>query len=117
MPNELAEKYPNLTMGENIWGLLDPTAGILFSDKALGAVWVNFSTYYYQKISFIKIIFLQKMYTNHGGKIIDNCPIDKIYPESSKSVRVKLANGQIIQSKSLVICAGPWTNKVLEPLR
>ena len=41
MPNELAEKYPNLTMGENIWGLLDPTAGILFSDKALGAVWVN----------------------------------------------------------------------------
>ena len=36
MPNELAEKYPNLTMGDNIWGLLDPTAGILFSDKALG---------------------------------------------------------------------------------
>ena len=56
------------------------------------------------------------MFENYGGKIVDNCPIDKIYPENSNSVSVKLANGQIFQSKSLVICAGPWTNKLLEPL-
>ena len=40
-PKELALKYPNLTMGPEIWGLLDQSAGILFSDKALAAIWVN----------------------------------------------------------------------------
>ena len=56
-------------MGENIWGLLDPTAGILFSDKALGAVWVNSLLHYEQKLQLqlivyyknqLKLVFIEK---------------------------------------------------------
>ena len=57
------------------------------------------------------------MFKAKGGLIMDNCPIDQIVPESQSSVRVDLKTGRTVFSRSLVICAGPWTNKLLEPLK
>ena len=57
------------------------------------------------------------MFKVKGGLIMDNCPIDQIIPESQSSVRVDLKNGKTLISRSLVICAGPWTNKLLEALK
>ena len=118
-PEELGQKYTNLTMGPNIWGLLDPSAGILFSDKALGAVWVSTKFFFMKKWpkTFKMCYSIQKMFKAKGGLIMDNCPIDQIVPESQNSVRVDLKNGKTLISRSLVICAGPWTNKLLEPLK
>ena len=62
-------------------------------------------------------LYIQNVYKQHGGTILDNSPITEIIPLSKKSVQVKLQNGKIIQSKYLVICAGPWTNKLLQPLK
>ena len=116
-PEQLGKKYTNLTMGPNIWGLLDPSAGILFSDKALGAVWVSTEVLLKSDQKLSKYYSIQKMFKAKGGLIMDNCPIDQIVPESQNSVRVDLKNGKTLISRSLVICAGPWTNKLLEPLK
>ena len=39
-PKQLAEKFPNLTMGPTVWGMLDPIAGLIMADKALKTLWV-----------------------------------------------------------------------------
>ena len=52
----------------------------------------------------------------HGGKLIDNCPVKKIIPIDENSVKIQLLNGSELKSKSLVVCAGPWTSKFMDPL-
>ena len=40
-PGDLKEQFPYLTMGENVAGCYDPTAGILMADKSLKTLWVK----------------------------------------------------------------------------
>lgn len=95
-PEELATEYPNLTMGPNVWGCLDPMGGIIMADKALKTVWSSFE--------------------KHGGQIIDNAPVKEISVQNSSCVKIRLKDGTTLESKSVVVCAGPWTNKLMEPL-
>ena len=46
---------------------------------------------------------------------MDNCKVKNIIPKKNY-VQVHFYNGMILESKSLVICAGAWTNQILEPL-
>ena len=94
-PDQMAIKFPNLSMGPSIWGMYDPIAGLIMADKALKTLWEN--------------ILAQ------GVQIKDNCPVKKIIPMTS-SVQVVLVDGTILVAKSLVVCAGAWTNRILEPL-
>lgn len=70
--------------------------GLIMADKALKTLWDN---------------ILQG-----GGKIMDNCPVQKIVPKQN-SVQVVLKDGTVLAAKSLVVCAGAWTNPILEPLK
>jgi hypothetical protein len=40
-PKQLAIRYPNVSMGPEVAGVLDPEAGVLMADKALKVVWVG----------------------------------------------------------------------------
>ena len=55
------------------------------------------------------------MYQKLGGTIFDNCQVKEILPFKD-SAKVILESGVTLSSKSVVICAGPWTNRLLEPL-
>ena len=46
---------------------------------------------------------------------MDNCKVRNIRP-TTDSVQVILYNGSILEAKSLVVCAGAWTNQILESL-
>ena len=95
-PDQMSKKFPNLTMGSTIWGMYDPIAGLIMADKALKTLWDNIQ--------------------QRGGKIMDNCPVKKIVPQQN-SVKVVLQNGVELIAKSLVVCAGAWTNPILGPLK
>ena len=94
-PTEMEKKYPNLTMGPEVWGCYDPVAGVLLADKCLEHVWKS-----YQKL---------------GGVLLDNHPVKSLKPFGN-GVKIELIDGTAFHSKSCVICAGPWTNQILEPL-
>ena len=95
-PASMANSYPNLSMGSEVWGLLDPMGGVLMADKCLKTVWAAFQ--------------------KSGGVIFDNSPVQEIVPFGTDLVKVHLVDGKIFNAKSVVICAGPWTNKILQPL-
>ena len=89
------ETFPNVTMGSDTWGCYDPVAGVLMADKALKSVW--------------------KLFQKLGGTLFDNCVVKKITPNGNET-KISLDSGQVLTCKSVVICAGPWTNRLLEPL-
>ncbi len=95
-PNQMRAKFPQLTMGPTVWGMYDPAAGIIMSDKALKLLWDN-----YKKL---------------GGIIKDNCPVLKISPINQHKVQVWLEDGTKLECKSIVVCAGPWAAKMMSPL-
>jgi len=94
-PKGMSRTFPNLTMESNIWGCYDPAAGVLMADKALKTVW--------------------SLFQNSGGTIIDNCLVEKVVPFGDRT-KIFLDSGRALTSKAVVICAGPWTNRLLEPL-
>lgn len=96
-PMEMKQRFPMLNMGDKVWGCFDPAAGIIMSDKALKLIWNN--------------------YSQSGGTIRDNCRMKQIVPlNNPQRVRIELENGENIVAKSVVVCAGPWTSKVMDPL-
>ena len=95
-PKGLNRTYPNLTMGPEVWGCYDPVAGVLMADKALKTLWTQF--------------------VKNGGTIIDNSPVKEIVPMETDKIKIHLIDGKVLSTKSVVICAGPWTNKLTEPL-
>ena len=65
--------------------------------------------------SYFSILF-KNNFQKHGGSLIDNCTIKEIVPEGPEKIKLILQNGNILNAKSIVICAGPWTSRLLEPL-
>ena len=47
---------------------------------------------------------------------MDNCPGKKILADSSDEVRLILSDDRTVVTKYLVICAGAWTNRLLDPI-
>ena len=82
-------------MGSDIWGCYDPAAGVLMADKALKTIW--------------------GLFKKSGGTLFDNCLVNKITPYGDIT-KIFLEDGKVLTSKSVVICAGSWTNNLLEPL-
>ncbi|XP_035989177.1 peroxisomal sarcosine oxidase isoform X1 [Fundulus heteroclitus] len=84
------QHIPNVILAEGDGALVDVTAGELFADRALKAVQGQF----------------QKL----GGVIRDNEKVMEINP--GPVVKVTTSGG-VYQARSVVITAGPWTNKLL----
>lgn len=88
-----AEKISNILPNSNYYGfrgVYDPYAGMIFADKAVKS---------------FQEIFLQK-----GGQIRENEKLVDI--NTGNIVRIATSNG-VYWCKSLIICGGPWTNKIL----
>ncbi|KAM5274283.1 peroxisomal sarcosine oxidase [Ctenodactylus gundi] len=90
---ELKQRFPNICFTRGEVGLLDKTGGVLYADKALRA--------------------LQDIIRQQGGTVRDGEKVTEIQP--GLLVVVKTTSGSY-QAKSLVITAGPWTNRLLQPL-
>lgn len=92
-PEELKQRFPSLRPARGEMGLLDESGGILYADKALRA--------------------LQDAIRQHGGTVRDGEKVLEIKPGQPVTVTTPAGS---YQGKSLIITAGPWTNRLLQPL-
>ncbi|XP_003417053.1 peroxisomal sarcosine oxidase [Loxodonta africana] len=90
---EVKQRFPNIRLTRGEEGLLDKSGGVLYADKALKA--------------------LQDAVRQLGGIVRDGEKVTEIIP--GLPVTVKTTSGSY-QASSVVITAGPWTNRLLGPL-
>lgn len=90
---ELKQRFPNIRLARGEVGLLEVSGGVLYADKALRA--------------------LQDAIRQLGGIVHDGEKVVEI--KSGLPVMVKTTS-RSYQAKSLIITAGPWTNRLLRPL-
>ncbi|GAB1296503.1 Peroxisomal sarcosine oxidase [Apodemus speciosus] len=90
---DLKQRFPNIRFTRGEVGLLDKTGGVLYADKALRA--------------------LQHIICQLGGTVCDGEKVVEIRPGLPVTVRT---TSKSYQANSLVITAGPWTNRILRPL-
>ncbi|XP_061246559.1 peroxisomal sarcosine oxidase [Bos javanicus] len=90
---ELKQRFPNIRLARGEVGLLEVSGGVLYADKALRA--------------------LQDAIRQLGGIVHDGEKVVEIKP--GLPVMVKTTS-RSYQAKSLIITAGPWTNRLLRPL-
>ncbi|XP_030041692.1 peroxisomal sarcosine oxidase [Microcaecilia unicolor] len=93
MAQEIQQRFPGVCLQPGEAAFIDHTAGVLYADKALRAV--------------------QDLFCHFGGTIRDGEKVVDIKPGSV--VTVTTTSG-IYQAKSLVVAAGPWTNKLMASL-
>ncbi|XP_059938327.1 peroxisomal sarcosine oxidase [Mesoplodon densirostris] len=92
-PEELKQRFPNIRLARGEVGLLDKSGGVLYADKALRA--------------------LQDAIRQLGGIVHDGEKVIEIKPGLLVVVKT---TSRSYQAKSLIITAGPWTNRLLRPL-
>ena len=63
-----------------------------------------------------KLDAMQDLYKSKGGIIQDEFPVNAIDVQSNQQILISGPQETKIRTKSLVICAGPWTNQLLKPL-
>ncbi|KAF5916153.1 peroxisomal sarcosine oxidase isoform X1 [Diceros bicornis minor] len=94
LPSEdLKQRFPNIRLAGGEVGLLDKSGGVLYADKALRV--------------------LQDAIRQLGGTVCDGEKVIEIKPVLPVVVGT---TSQSYQTKSLIITAGPWTNRLLRPL-
>ncbi|XP_057571826.1 peroxisomal sarcosine oxidase isoform X2 [Hippopotamus amphibius kiboko] len=94
LPSEkLKQRFPNIRLARGEVGLLDKSGGILYANKALRA--------------------LQDAIRQLGGIVHDGEKVMEIKPGLPVVVKT---TSRSYQAKSLIITAGPWTNRLLRPL-
>ncbi|XP_047565005.1 peroxisomal sarcosine oxidase [Lutra lutra] len=90
---ELKQCFPNVRLARGEVGLLDKSGGVLYADRALRA--------------------LQDAIQRLGGLVRDGEKAAEIKPGQPITVR---STSRSYQARSLIITAGPWTNRLLRPL-
>ncbi|KAM9046178.1 peroxisomal sarcosine oxidase isoform X1 [Balaenoptera acutorostrata] len=90
---ELKQRFPNIRLARGEVGLLEKSGGVLYADKALRA--------------------LQDAIRQLGGIVHDGEKVMEIKPGLLVVVKT---TSRSYQAKSLIITAGPWTNRLLRPL-
>ncbi|KAI6653555.1 Peroxisomal sarcosine oxidase-like [Oopsacas minuta] len=88
--DEIQKRYPFLNLPDDFVVVAEPDSGYVYARKSLKA--------------------MQKIFVSNGGTILDMHKVVGITP--GRIIRVKTLKGSF-QCKSLIICAGPWTNTVL----
>ncbi|XP_040099827.1 peroxisomal sarcosine oxidase isoform X2 [Oryx dammah] len=90
---ELKQRFPNIWLARGEVGLLEASGGVLYADKALRA--------------------LQDAIRKLGGIVHDGEKVVEIKPGLPVTVKT---TSRSYQAESLIITAGPWTNRLLRPL-
>ena len=94
---EIRRRWPMLRVKDETVGLWDPTMGVLYARKAMTAMINQFS--------------------NRGGVVRENMKVIGIEQVKGKFgqtiVKVSTHRKYFFFCKIIVICAGPWSNKVL----
>ncbi|KAI4567065.1 peroxisomal sarcosine oxidase isoform X2 [Ovis aries] len=90
---ELKQRFPNIRLARGEVGLLEVSGGVLYANKALRA--------------------LQDAIRKLGGIVHDGEKVVEIKPGLPVAVKT---TSRSYQAKSLIITAGPWTNRLLRPL-
>ncbi len=90
--------FPSLRLGGRaaVDGVLDRGGGIIMADKALSAA--------------------RAAAAARGCSVLDGFPVEKIVPRGAGAVDVVGGGGRTLSARGVVICAGAWTNKLLEPI-
>ena len=92
---ELRANYPQFAMPQDWIGVAQPDAGILSPPEAMAALLVE----------------AQK----RGTSLREKCRVLDISPVG-EGVRVLTANGDSILAGRVIVCAGPWSSRLLERL-
>ncbi|XP_015277374.1 PREDICTED: peroxisomal sarcosine oxidase isoform X1 [Gekko japonicus] len=92
-PQALAQKYPEIRPHGGEMAVADLTAGVLYPDKALKAV--------------------QEQFRRSGGTVRDGEKVLAILPGSAVTITT---NRGEYRAKRLVVTAGPWSSRLLDPL-
>lgn len=92
-PEELKQHFPSIRLAKGETGLLEESGGVLYAAKALRA--------------------LQEAIRQLGGKVCDGEKVMEIKPGLPVIVKTTCKS---YRANSLVITAGPWTNRLLRPL-
>lgn len=90
---ELKQRFPGIRLTQGEMGLLEESGGVLYAAKALRA--------------------LQDAIRQLGGKVCDGEKVLEIKPGLPVVVKTACKS---YRANSLVITAGPWTNRLLRPL-
>ncbi|XP_054724443.1 peroxisomal sarcosine oxidase-like [Uloborus diversus] len=94
-PGQVNSRFPEtLKYNDTTRAFIDKSGGVILAIKALLAI--------------------QSLYREKGGVMWENCEVVKIIPEGSNSVKLITQKGDV-HAKSVVVCAGPWTKKLLTP--
>lgn len=93
---DIKSKYPStLRYSEETGVMFDKSGGVVFAHKAVRTI--------------------QQWFRNSGGIMWDCCKVTKVAPTEKNKVKIVTGKGDVF-AKSVVICAGPWTPKLLEEL-
>jgi sarcosine oxidase/L-pipecolate oxidase len=90
--DEMNRRFPILNLPPNYKCVMEKDAGILRAPNALKAY--------------------QGQFVKNGGVLLENCKVEKIVPGTS--VKLYTSKG-VITTRHLIITAGTWTAKLLEP--
>ena len=86
----IREKFPFLNLPANFIAVHDLDAGFVYARKSLKA--------------------MQKIFISYGGTVLDRHKVLGIVP--GRIIKVETEKGPFL-CKSLILCAGPWTNNLL----
>ncbi|CAL1278285.1 unnamed protein product, partial [Larinioides sclopetarius] len=75
--------------------MMDSSGGILLAQKA--------------------VLAIQALFRERGGTQWDNSPVQKIEPIGEEEVKLHVDFQRVVKAKSVVVCAGAWTPKLLSP--
>tara|TARA_Y100001970_G_C14255801_1_gene875255 strand:- start:654 stop:1844 length:1191 start_codon:yes stop_codon:yes gene_type:complete len=89
---KISDRFP-INPKDHFVGLFEPSAGAIFSDRAIN--------------HWIKII------RNHGNYIFEDCKIQKI---NEKSNSLEIIGNKSVTFDQLIVASGMWSNELLEPL-
>ena len=97
--SDIQEQYPMIKYPANWGAVYDPNGGLLIAHKCVEAV--------------------QREFVSLGGKILQAKAENLSSDENLSTVQVRLSTGerQVYQFQKAVVCAGPWTAKLLPALK
>eukprot|EP01098_Paradermamoeba_levis_P001854 TRINITY_DN1212_c0_g1_i1.p1 TRINITY_DN1212_c0_g1~~TRINITY_DN1212_c0_g1_i1.p1 ORF type:complete len:397 (+),score=126.90 TRINITY_DN1212_c0_g1_i1:57-1247(+) len=93
---QMKKRFPQFVLGPNDVGLYQSQSGIV--DPRLA--------------NQVNVVLARA----RGAKVLENCPITKIEPIGTSSVKIYTKSGQVFTTGNLVITAGPWTNHAVKNL-
>ena len=114
--SQMEANFPGLKVDNKSIGCFDREAGIVRADKALNATLVEVTNHTKINIVNNKLMFRQAMAQSYGCTLVDDFPVTDIEPHASDNTATVKGPRGSYTCKSVILCCGPWTNKLLEPL-